>query len=157
MRSLLVVACLSLSLTAGCEHDEHDEHENHDGHDSSESSELEADEYSEGMVKECDGGHFSVALSSEPGPPAKGVNTWMLEVSDHSGAAAPGATLTVTPTMPEHGHGSQSVAEVTDDGEGQYTVTPVDLHMAGLWDVEISIEAGETTDEVHFVFEIVES
>ncbi len=149
-----MLAVAGLSLTAGCDHDEHGNH--HDGHDSSESGELEADEYSEGMVKECDGGLFSVALSSEPGPPAKGVNSWTLEVSDHSGAAVEGATLTVTPTMPEHGHGSQSVALVTDKGGGQYWVTPVDLHMAGLWEVEIAIEEGETEDEVHFLFEIAE-
>ncbi|HGG57145.1 MAG TPA: hypothetical protein ENK31_05060 [Nannocystis exedens] len=74
---------------------------------------------------------------------------------DHSGAVV-GAMPTVTPTMPEHSYGSQSVAEVTDDGDGQYRAMPVDLRMAGLWQVEMAIDGGETIDEVHFVFEIAE-
>ncbi len=150
LRSILAVAGFGLCCSLACDHG------GHDGNDGHESGDLEADDYSEGMVKDCDAGQFSVALSSEPGPPEKGVNTWTLEVSDHSGAAVEGATLTVTPTMPEHGHGSQSLADVTDEGGGQYTVTPVDLHMAGLWDVEITIDGGDTSDRVHFVFEIAE-
>ncbi len=97
-----------------------------------------------------------VALTSEPGPPMKGVNAWTLMISDHAGADAEDAEVIVTPYMPEHGHGSQSDAVVTVDGGGQYTVTPVDLHMAGVWDSTIEITHGGMTDEVHFVFDIEE-
>ena len=140
---MLVVVGLRCGLCpwAGCDDDSGD---GDDGHDSFESGDLEADGDSEGMVKEF-----------RSGSAREGVPTWTLEVRDHSGAVV-GAMPTVTPTMPEHSYGSQRVAEGTVDGDGQYTAMPVDLRMAGLWQVEMAIDGGETIDEVHFVFEIAE-
>jgi len=151
-RLLKLAAAAALILGVGC--DDHDDHDSHDSH-GDESGDADVDEYSAGLTKDSEAGHFSVELTSEPGPPVKGVNTWTLMVLGH-GSAAEGAEVEVTPYMTEHGHGSNSEAVVTDDGAGQYTVTPVDLHMAGVWDTTIAITHGGMSDEVHFVFEIEE-
>ena len=111
----------------------------------------------DGITKASDAGAFTVALTSDPSPPIKGVNTWTLMITDGGGAGVEAGTVTVTPWMPAHDHGSNSVAEVTVDGGGQYTVTPVDLHMAGVWDTTITIDDGMAMDEVHFVFDIPEA
>lgn len=118
---------------------------------------VDVDEYMDGITKASDAGAFTVSLTSDPSPPIKGVNTWTLMITDGGGAGVEGGTITVTPWMPAHGHGSNSEAVVTADGGGQYTVTPVDLHMAGVWDTTIAIDDGMAMDEVHFVFDIPEA
>ncbi|MFT3838245.1 MAG: FixH family protein [Myxococcaceae bacterium] len=86
-----------------------------------------------------------------PGPPLRGTNTWQLKVLDTAGQPVTGATLTVTPFMPEHGHGSQVVPTITADGD-QYKITNLYLFMPGLWKVTVQAMNGATTDSAAFTF-----
>lgn len=133
-------------------HDEHahDESDTHHGetHGSDCDEETRDDEFMVGLSKT--GSALTVSfVSANPAPPALGDNTWTVTLSD------PDASITgATPFMPDHGHGTPVTAEVTPTGTpGEFTISPVNLFMAGLWEVTIDIitQAG-TTDQVVFAF-----
>lgn len=148
--------CLSLALplllAAACGDDGHDDghHEADAGHDCEQDTRDE--EFVAGMEKIGDADHRFTLVDSLPAPPAKGNNTWTLEVTDAAGAPASG-TISVLPFMPDHGHGTSLGAEVTEEEPGRYTLDPVNLFMPGLWEITIGIGDGDTTtDEVVFRF-----
>lgn len=96
------------------------------------------DAYTEGLEKQGINGALSFRLEkSEPGPPAKGNNTLTVSITSLDGEA-PGA-LGVTLKMPDHGHESPTVPTVTFDAESSsYTLSPVNLFMAGVWQITLS-------------------
>jgi subtilisin family serine protease len=131
--------------------DEHsDEHSNETGdtHGSDCDEETRDDEYMVGLSKS--GSALTVTfVSANPAPPALGDNNWTVTLSDSSA----GITA-VTPFMPDHGHGTAVEAIITaTDNAGEWTLSPVNLYMAGLWEVTIDLitQAG-TTDQVVFSF-----
>ena len=130
-------------------HETHGDSEGHETHGEN----PDADEYEDGMQKRGEMGIFSIKLTSTPGPPSKGTNMWTLELSDSAGAIE-GAQITVTPWMPEHGHGSTSPVTVTEESGGTYRAHPVELQMLGLWDTEITVEKDGQLDTLHFVFDV---
>jgi hypothetical protein len=73
--------------------------------------------------------------AANPDPPDIGENTWVLDVE--------GAAISVTPTMPEHGHGT---TPPTFEGvvvtEG-FEVGPMPLQMAGLWSFAVVVDEGD--------------
>jgi hypothetical protein len=94
-----------------------------------------------------------VLVSSDPGPPIKGNNTWVVRVLDSANQPVPGATLTVRPYMPDHGHGTPIVVMPTETSPGTYTLSPVNLFMSGLWQVTIDVSApGGVSDSGVFSF-----
>ena len=111
-----------------------------------------AETYTAGMKQLGMNGKLSFQLmSSDPGPPLRGTNVWELKVLDGTGAPVTGATLTVVPFMPEHGHGSSVVPTVSADSDA-YKITNLYLFMPGLWRVTITATAGQVTDSGAFVF-----
>jgi hypothetical protein len=93
----------------------------------------------------------AVLVTSEPGPPIKGTNTWTVKVLDSAGAAHDDVTVTARTFMPDHNHGSTIKAHVTPVGGGVYRVTPLYLYMPGLWQVTLDIEpASGSIDNVMF-------
>lgn len=73
--------------------------------------EPRADAYVATMTKAGKNGELNITLvSSDPAPPAKGDNDWVLEILDADNQPVPGATLTVTPSMPDEGHGTPSTS-----------------------------------------------
>jgi hypothetical protein len=118
-------------------------------------NETRDDAYAAGMEKQGAEGKLRVRLvEGDPAPPAKGENTWTIQVLDAAGAPVSGATLTVTPRMPDHGHGSGVVPSVMDLGtDGEYEISAIDLAMAGLWEVTILVTTGAgESDTVKFAF-----
>jgi len=111
-----------------------------------------ADGWTLPVAKTSAHGSFSVSLvASTASPPVIGDTTsWTLLV-ERAVTSAPitGATITAKPWMPDHGHGT-SVRAVISEGAvaGQYTVAPLYLFMAGLWQITFTIGDGTTTDEV---------
>jgi hypothetical protein len=92
-------------------------------------------------------------VSADPAPPALGDNTWVLSFSDSDGAPLDMLEIVVTPTMPDHGHGTPIMAVVTPTGEaGEYRVTPVNLFMAGYWEIALDLTWGDEQDSVMFGF-----
>ncbi len=106
------------------------------------------------MVKIGANGYEFKLVSSTPAPPQKGNNAWVVQIS-HPGPLD-GATLSIVPFMPDHGHGTAVVAVVTPTANGTYNVSPVNLFMTGLWSVRINIldpSAGNAElDHVAFLF-----
>jgi subtilisin family serine protease len=84
-----------------------------------------------------------------------GDNTWTVAITDVDGQPLADASFTaITPFMPDHGHGTpvEAIATATAN-PGEFTLTPVNLFMAGLWEVTLDIDAGGgTTDAVVFAF-----
>jgi hypothetical protein len=82
----------------------------------------------------------------DPSPPAKGSNTFHLQISDASGAPITG-DLGVNLLMPDHGHGTSVVPSVSFDAStNEYTVTPLYLFMAGVWRIQFDAYAGSQSD-----------
>lgn len=79
--------------------------------------------------------------------PAKGTNVWTLEVDDATTALpVDGLQIDVTPRMPDHRHGTKTVA-VTPSGGGVYTLNPLYLYMVGYWEITLDVTeaAGSAT------------
>jgi hypothetical protein len=111
--------------------------------------------YRDGMTKSTDDGLFTVALTSLPGPPLVGINTWTLLVRDPVGGLE-GANLTVDAVMLEDEHQADSITSVSEEFGGEYRANPVEFDTPGVWAVEITIEHGGTADSLVFVFDIMD-
>ncbi|MDB4934293.1 MAG: hypothetical protein JWP87_1265 [Labilithrix sp.] len=99
------------------------------------------DVYTAGLAKQTTPGALSVKLmAASPAPPAKQSNELTLQVVDAAGAPVDGATVSVTPFMPDHGHGSSVKPTVTPKGGGTYDVTNVYLPMPGLWRLTVTVQ-----------------
>src|SRR6266404_6181855 len=64
-------------------------------------------------VNSTGGGMKFVLVSSDPAPPAKGTDTWALRVTDTSGQAMSGLSLSAVLFMPDHGHFMPGVWRIT--------------------------------------------
>lgn len=93
-------------------------------------------------------GDFSITAEFTPDPPIAGDNVVNIYVEDLDGNAVTDAQITVVPMMPMMGHGSNAVAVVTNEGEGEYSASPVALTMAGEWEVTVSVVAGDDSGEL---------
>ena len=86
-------------------------------------------------------------------PIAQDIWEMKYRLKDPSGAPIEGATLNVTPFMPEHQHGSPLRVQVSAAGQpGQYTLSPVNLWMPGVWETTIRATSGTTTDSAVYRF-----
>jgi len=69
---------------------------------------------------------------------------------ERDGVGVPGAAVTVSLWMPEHGHGAPAPA-VEDEGEGDYHLEPT-FTMPGRWEVRVAATVG--ADMVRTVLEV---
>jgi hypothetical protein len=114
------------------------------------------DAWSNGLSRTSMSGQVKVTLESgDPTPPARGINTWSVSLTDGSGSPIAGAQPHAVPYMPEHGHGSSVTPDMTSTGSAGsgYTVAPLYFYMPGIWQVTISAtpDAG-MPDQVQFEF-----
>lgn len=111
------------------------------------------DRYTPGLTKRD--GEVAVSLrAAVPAPPDRGQNRWTLAVTK-AGKPLAGATVTIKPWMPEHGHGTTpptfTAKETTP--AGTYTVGPFDLFMPGVWRVTVRVDqGGKRLASVDFLF-----
>ncbi len=140
----------SVVLLVGCGDDEPDPHAGA----TICASETRADTYEVGLEKVGKGGLKTKLLLAEPAPPAKGDNTWTLQVLDGSNAPLDGLTVDVSPFMPDHGHPAPITPVVKAEGsDGKYLVESINLPMPGLWEVTLDIDDGAgITDSVLYSF-----
>jgi YtkA-like len=93
--------------------------------------------YQAGLTATSADGALKVTLmDAAPSPPEKvNDNTWTVTIT--SGGApvtSTGATITLLPWMPQHGHGSSVVPQIMPmSTPGMYQVTVLDFFMAGIW------------------------
>ncbi len=100
--------------------------------------ETRADPYTPPMMKAGTG--FQVKfLDSDPAPPAKDNNNWTIEITDANGSPIDGATITVVPYMPDHGHGTSVKPTIVPMGSGKYQIQNVYMYMPGLWQTTIGV------------------
>ena len=154
MRTLLVSSMIVLTalMVAACSGDD-DESSSGAPPASGCAADTRKDVYTAGLSKSA--GSLSVKLlESRPGPPIKGTNAMTIEILDPGGQPVDGATVTVTPWMPDHAHGSAVKPVVTPVGGGKYDVEKVYLAMAGLWQIKVSVEppGGGALQEAVFQF-----
>lgn len=95
-------------------------------------------------------------MSATPAPPGFNDNTWVVELSaagSGSGTPVTGATITVTPFMPDHQHGTGIKAKVEAMATpGQYKIAPINLWMPGYWEITLDVQAGSVHDSSVFKF-----
>jgi hypothetical protein len=146
-RPPLLATCLAIA-TAGCGGGDDDG----DGNDEVNcATETRDDEFVAGMAKPGDVWSFRL-MDSAPAPPHKGDNDWSVRVEGDGGAGIEELTLTVTPFMPDDGHGTPIEPAISDEGGGDYSATPVNMWMPGLWQVTVEATDGEETDAAVFAF-----
>ena len=113
------------------------------------------DTFKLGMQKTTQNEHFTITLSAaSPAPPDIGNNDWTIQVSDQSSNALESATITLTPFMPEHGHGT-SPADfngVATDTVGTYSIKDFPLTMSGIWQITIDVNDNSNNDKAVFTF-----
>ncbi len=116
------------------------------------------DHYTANLKKAGQKGVYTFQLSqSDPAPPAKGSNAFVLKITGADGMAL-GGEMRVSLKMPDHGHGTSVKPEVTfDSSTSSYSVTPLYLFMAGVWRIQFDAyaadpDAGPPTDTAVFFF-----
>lgn len=115
------------------------------------------DTYVAGLERVGIGGMLDFKLmSAVPAPPGFNDNTWIIQINTMSGgmvgAPATGASLIVTPFMPDHQHGTLRVNVEAMPEAGQYKLTPINMWMPGLWETTIDAQAGSVGDTVVYKF-----
>src|ERR1041384_2550451 len=95
-------------------------------------------------------------MSADPAPPGFNNNTWVVQLNAMAagvvGAPVTGATVTVTPFMPDHQHGTQIRAKVDELTGGQYHLSPINLWMPGYWEITIDVQTAAARDSVIYKF-----
>jgi hypothetical protein len=95
-------------------------------------------------------GLFVVSYQSELEP--EQINTlhaWTIHIENASGAAVLGAIIEASGGMPVHDHGLPTRPRVTAEiGDGDYRLDGIRFHMAGQWEITLSITVDGSTDTV---------
>lgn len=114
--------------------------------------ETRDDDFVVGIAKTGQAGVQFKLLEATPAPPARGDNTWTLELTKQ-GAPINGAAMIVTPFMPDHQHGTPTTVliEAMPNQPGQYKLAPVNMWMPGLWQTTIQVD-GPDADKAVFAF-----
>lgn len=115
------------------------------------------DSYVVGLERPGVGGALDFKLmSATPAPPGFNDNTWIIQINTMSagvvGAPATGASLIVTPFMPDHQHGTLKVNVEAMPDAGQYKLTPINMWMPGYWETTIDVQVGSVRDRVVYGF-----
>jgi hypothetical protein len=108
--------------------------------------------YPGSLFKMTDKGLFSVEMLIKGKELTTGVNAAELIIHDRGDRDVVGAEITVTPWMPEHGHGVFEKPVVSERGGGLYSVENILLIMSGRWELRMKVKAGSLEDGTVFEF-----
>lgn len=90
-------------------------------------------------------------LRQEPSPPVAGDNTfWVSLAVEGNTLDVDASAISVSPRMPDHGHGTPVAVQVFDEGGGEYRLSPVNTFMPGFWEVEVQVESSDINASVSF-------
>lgn len=103
-----------------------------------------------GIPQAADAAAFVVTYTTPDGPPrVNHMHSWILHVTTVSGEPVEGAEIEVDGGMPAHNHGLPTRPRVTEElGGGDYRLDGVRFHMAGHWEMRITIRSDDTQDNV---------
>jgi hypothetical protein len=93
---------------------------------------------------------FSVSFVSSLEPiPINRIHNWELTVVTAAGEAVDDAEIAVEGGMPAHDHGLPTRPRVAEElGDGRYRIEGLRFHMAGRWEIWVTIRAHGRTDTV---------
>ncbi|MBT5156291.1 MAG: auxin-binding protein [Gammaproteobacteria bacterium] len=92
--------------------------------------------------------YYEVRFDSQPKPIViNQIQSWVMYLQTGDGSCVKGAEITVVGGMPEHNHGLPT-APLVRPGENdcEYLVEGLRFHMAGRWELNFKIKAGDKTD-----------
>jgi hypothetical protein len=91
-----------------------------------------------------------VTFRSQQGEfPVNQMHSWILHIESQAGESIVGAEIVVDGGMPAHDHGLQTRPQVTRYlGDGDYLLEGMKFHMAGAWEVNVTVVAAEVTHVV---------
>lgn len=146
MRVFASIAGFCLSFASGCGGGEDPAGRADAGYDCSQDERGET--YVAGMSKEGAGGYQIALVDALPSPPDRKDNRWTVAVTAPGGAPATDVKVEPLLCMPDHIHGTPIPATVTDLGDGQFQIDPLNLYMAGLWEVTLVVRAPDDVEEL---------
>ena len=92
--------------------------------------------------------------------PAQGIprnELFSLDVTVHNSESPERLSILVDATMPAHGHGMLTMVDiVARDTPGTFTVSQMNLHMPGEWELSALIIDGENAEQVRTYVQCVE-
>jgi len=121
-------------------------------------AETRDDDFVVGLEKQGNAGTLDFKLlTADPAPPARNDNTWTVQINSMAagvvGNPVAGATMIVTPFMPDHQHGTPIEVKIEALATaGQYKLSPVNMWMPGLWETTITATANGSTDAAVYRF-----
>jgi len=100
--------------------------------------------------------HFRVSADPELEPLAiNTIHRWVVEVQTLDGTPVVSAEIGIRGGMPAHDHGLPTLPAATEHlGNGRYLIEGMRFHMAGNWEVVLSIDTGAQRDEVVISLEL---
>lgn len=109
--------------------------------------EVRAVPYEAGLELASELGMRVTLVESRPAPHV-GDHAWTLQVVDVDGQPVVGASVKVSPFMPDHHHGSPLIAVAKERDDGLYVAEPVELIMPGYWRTTVRVTTEAWTDSV---------
>jgi hypothetical protein len=99
---------------------------------------------------------FEVSFVSSLEPiPINRIHNWELTVVTAAGEAVSDAEITIDGGMPDHDHGLPTRPQVAEElGDGRYRVEGLRFHMAGRWEIWVTIRAQGRTDTVTILLDL---
>jgi hypothetical protein len=103
---------------------------------------------------ESEGGTFWVMYSTSPDPIATSESfsaTFMVHnPDDHEEMFMDAVVTAVDAAMPAHGHGMNVAPEITDNGNGTFTASPLEFMMSGHWEIYADVTRGDVSEQTTF-------
>lgn len=110
-----------------------------------------ADEFLLPLTKQSLDETLSATLvEANPAPPARGNNTWRIELSDGNGEPVEDLALNARLFMPQHRHGSSATTVSATDVPGEYEIDRINFLMGGVWEVRLYADTLAADREVFF-------
>ncbi len=101
-------------------------------------------------------GEFVVTYTTPGGKPEiNRMHSWVLHVETTAGEPVEGATIEVDGGMPAHDHGLPTRPRVTEElGSGDYRLDGVRFHMAGHWQLVVTIRTESSEETVILLLDL---
>ncbi len=110
-----------------------------------------ADEFALPLTKQSlDEGMSATLVEADPAPPARGNNTWVIELADADGNPVEGLALKARPFMPQHRHGTSPTTVSATNVPGEYEIDRINFIMGGVWEIRLYADALAADREVFF-------
>jgi hypothetical protein len=136
-----------------CNGDKDEEHtgENHTGMQHTGEDDTGTSYETEGLTE---GGTFWVAYTTDPAPIVQSetfsATFTIFDGADNAVQVTDATLSSVDASMPDHGHGMNVVPEITDNGDGTFTASPLNFHMSGYWTIPAEITQDTTVEAITF-------